>query len=80
MEEGLVAVSLAVPTGSTKGQTQKSLVWIRGCKDYFIRWTVVTAASGVSCCATELELEDCPDLIHHWYDHFYCQRPCPNRD
>jgi hypothetical protein len=80
MEEGLVAVSLAVPAGATKGQTQKSLVWIRGCKDYFIRWTVVTAASGVSCCATELELEDCPDLIHHWYDHFYCQRPCPNRD
>jgi hypothetical protein len=80
MEEGLVAVSLAVPAGATKGQTQKSLVWIRGCKDYFIRWTVVTAASGASCCATELELEDCPDLIHHWYDHFYCQRPCPNRD
>jgi hypothetical protein len=21
-------------------------------------------------------VEDCPDLIHHWYDHFYCPRPC----
>ena len=27
-----------------------------------------------------VEVEDCPDLIHHWYDHFYCQRPCLNRD
>jgi hypothetical protein len=21
-------------------------------------------------------VEDCPDLLHHWYDHFYCNRPC----
>jgi len=79
MEEGLVVLSLDVPAAASKGQTQKSLVWIHGCKEYFLRWTVVVAASGVSCCATDVELEDCPDLIHHWYDHFYCQRPCPNR-
>jgi len=24
----------------------------------------------------DIEIEDCPDLIHHWYDHFYCPRPC----
>ena len=30
--------------------------------------------------ASELTVEDCPDLVHHWYDHFYCPRPCPNRD
>jgi hypothetical protein len=32
------------------------------------------------CADTEVEIEDCPDLIHHWYDHFYCERPCPSRD
>jgi hypothetical protein len=80
LEEGLITLSLEVPSGATKGQTQKSIVWIHGCMEHFLRWTVVVAASGVSCCATEVELEDCPDLIHHWYDHFYCQRPCPNRD
>jgi hypothetical protein len=26
-----------------------------------------------------VEVEDCPDLIHHWYDHFYCDRPCTDR-
>ena len=80
LEEGVVALTLAVPAGATKGQTQKSLVWIHGCKDHYLRWTVVAAEAGVSCCAGEVELEDCPDLIHHWYDHFYCERPCPNRD
>jgi hypothetical protein len=80
LEEGLITLSLEVPSAAQKGQTQKSIVWIHGCMEHFLRWTVVVAASGVSCCATEVEFEDCPDLIHHWYDHFYCQRPCPNRD
>jgi hypothetical protein len=80
LEEGVVILSLPVPAGATKGQTQKSLVWVHGCKDHYLRWTVVAVEAGVSCSAGELELEDCPDLIHHWYDHFYCQRPCLNRD
>ena len=80
LEDGLVVLSLDVPAAASKGQTQRSIVWIHGCKTYYLRWTVVVAASGSSCCATDVELEDCPDLIHHWYDHFYCQRPCPNRE
>jgi hypothetical protein len=80
LEEGVVTLSLAVPAGATKGQTQKSLVWVHGCKDHYFRWTVVAVEAGVVCCAGEVDVEDCPDLIHHWYDHFYCQRPCPNRD
>jgi hypothetical protein len=79
-EEGVVALTLAVPAGATTGQTQKSLVWIHGCKEHFLRWTVVAAEAGVSCSPDDVELEDCPDLIHHWYDHFYCQRPCLSRD
>jgi hypothetical protein len=79
LEEGLVTLTLPVPAGATKGQTQKSLVRIHGCRDYYFRWTVVAAEAGVSCAAGEIGLEDCPDLIHHWYDHFYCERPCPHR-
>jgi hypothetical protein len=30
---------------------------------------------GASC--PEVEVDDCPDNIHHWYDHFYCERGCP---
>jgi hypothetical protein len=79
MEDGVIVVSWDVPAGATKGQTQKSIVWIHGCNEHFLRWTVEVAASGATCAATEVELEDCPDLIHHWYDHFYCERPCRNR-
>ena len=80
LEEGEFNVSLAVPAGATKGQTQKSLVWIDGCKRHYLRWTVEAADAWVSCSADAVEIDDCPDLIHHWYDHFYCQRPCLNRD
>ena len=37
------------PGRRAKGQTQKSLVWIHGCKTHYLRWTVVVAESGVSC-------------------------------
>jgi hypothetical protein len=80
MEDGVVTLSLEVPAGAAQGQTQKSIVWIHGCRNHFLRWTVVVADPGVSCSASEIAVEDCPDLVHHWYDHFYCQRPCPNRD
>jgi hypothetical protein len=27
----------------------------------------------------EVEINDCPDMIHHWYDHFYCHRHCQDQ-
>jgi hypothetical protein len=78
LEDGVVVLSLDVPEGATQGQTQKTLVFVRGCKDHYLRWTVEVAGPSASC-STDLELEDCPDLVHHWYDHFYCQRPCLHR-
>jgi len=51
------------------------LVWIRGCVDHVVRWTVKSSRRGSDCCH-ELEIDDCPDYVHHWYDHFYCPRPC----
>lgn len=80
LEEGVVMLSIDMPAGALKGQTQKSLVWIHGCKTHYLRWTVVVAEKGADCGPTDVEVEDCPDPVHHWYDHFYCQRPCPNRD
>jgi hypothetical protein len=69
MERGVVTVSLGVQSG------QEHLIWIHGCHDHFIRWTVETAKRGSDSCH-ELEVEDCPDYLHHWYDHFYCLHPC----
>ena len=74
LEEGEIVLSWEVPAAATKGQTQKSLVRIHGCKEWYFRWTVEVADG--ECAATDIEIEDCPDLIHHWYDHFYCPRPC----
>ena len=78
MEQGLVVLSLEVPAGAAEGETQKGVVWVRGCKEYFFRWTLEVACKATSCCV-DIDVEDCPDLVHHWYDHFYCQRPCLHR-
>ena len=73
MARGAVTVSLGVPAEQAGGQER--LVWVHGCHDHFIRWTVETAKRGSDSCH-ELEVEDCPDYLHHWYDHFYCVHPC----
>jgi len=78
MEQGLVVLTLEMPAAAGAGTTEKSLVWIRGCRLYYLRWSVV-AAGAVTCCTADVDLEDGPDLVHHWYDHFYCPRPCPDK-
>jgi hypothetical protein len=54
----------------------EAVVWVRGCYEHFVRWTVEVSSRGSSTCH-EVQIEDCPDYRHHWYDHFYCERPCP---
>jgi hypothetical protein len=75
MEQDFVAASVAVPANAAMGQEYEILLWVHGCQDHYLRWMVKVASRGASCCH-EVEVEDCPDPIHHWYDHFYCERPC----
>jgi len=77
-ERGVFTVSSPVPLDASNGQEYEALIWVRGCKEHYLRWTVRAATRGGDCCH-EIDVEDCPDLIHHWYDHFYCQRSCPER-
>jgi hypothetical protein len=79
MEEGVVTVSMKVPDDAVKGHPLRAIVWVRGCKVHFLRWNVKMSAIA-SDSAHEVRVEDCPDLIHHWYDHFYCARPCRHED
>jgi len=51
------------------------LVWVRGCRDHYLRWIVEEAAASSPCCA-EIAVNDDPDYVLHWYDHFYTLRPC----
>jgi len=75
MQRGASQVSYVIPAGSPAGNKTELLMWVRGCKLHFLRW-VVTTAPGCSSNSCEVEVKDCPDFVHHWYDHFYCPRPC----
>lgn len=77
MEREVSTVSANVP--KTAGAEQELLLWVRGCHDHYVRWRIVAADRGSSVCCHELDVEDCPDYLHHWYDHFYCAHPCTAR-
>jgi hypothetical protein len=77
-EEATVVLARDVPGDAGEGERWTSVVWVRGCRVHYLRWTVQVAAACTSCC-DEVEVDDCPDLVHHWYDHFYCERPCPHQ-
>ena len=75
MESGTIVLSLPVEASASDGETRELAVWVRGCKEYFFRWTIEVSCKREDCCV-DVYVDDCPDLVHHWYDHFYCQRPC----
>jgi hypothetical protein len=77
MERATISACVAIPEDAKTGEKRESLLWVRGCKEHYLRWTVSVGTVGVDSCH-EVEVCDCPDLVHHWYDHFYCARPCPH--
>ncbi len=56
----------------------EALIWVVGCNSHFLRWTLDVGKSERACCH-HVEVFDQPDYQHHWYDHFYCVRPCYGR-
>lgn len=53
----------------------EAIIWVRGCRDHYVRWTVDVADKG-KCCCHEIQVNDSADYVLHWYDHFYVSRPC----
>lgn len=51
------------------------LLWVRGCRNHYLRWSVDEVAKS-ACCCHEVIVNDDPDYVQHWYDHFYVARPC----
>jgi hypothetical protein len=74
MERGRVVATVTLPADAELGSTREVLVWVRGCHDHYLRWTLHAWSSG-ECGCEEVHVSDCPDYVHHWYDHFYCNRP-----
>lgn len=74
-----VAVTFTVPKDNQAEDCNcvdhEVLIWVRGCRNHYLRWTVNEAASAGPCCE-EIVVNDVPDYVLHWYDHFYMQRPC----
>ena len=75
MDCATIEVCLEVPKDAKAGDLHKTLVWVEGCKLDYLVWKVSVGTLGYDSCH-EVEVQDCPDYIHHWYDHFYCRRPC----
>lgn len=74
-EQATIVVTVRVPDGMKPGQTVSGPLLVRGCLDHVVRVRVTVAeCAGRTCC--DVTIEDCPDHVHHWYDHFYCPRPC----
>jgi hypothetical protein len=78
MEWGVFTATTDLQTVSKQDAEREVLLWVHGCNDHYVRWTL-REASRVTDCYQEIDIEDCPNLIHHWYDHFYCVRPCYSR-
>jgi hypothetical protein len=54
----------------------EALIWVRGCRNHYLRWSIDEVACSKPCCH-EVVVSDDPDYVLHWYDHFYVARPCP---
>ncbi len=74
-ERGTVVVTLRIPDDVEVGQTLTGPILVLGCNYHFVR-VEVTVTECTPRLACDVFIEDCPDHIHHWYDHFYCPRPC----
>jgi hypothetical protein len=78
LQRHVVSAFLQVPANAKQGTEQEVVIFVRGCRNYYVRWTVKVMDCGATMC-NEVELDDGPDLIHHWYDHFYCRRECQDQ-
>ena len=76
-EQQTFLVTLRAPDNVKPGQSLSGPLLVRGCLDHFAR-IEVTVAECAGCARCDVHVKDCPDHSHHWYDHFYCPRPCRN--
>jgi hypothetical protein len=76
LESDRLTATVKVPDDPDTTEPLRVNLWIRGCHDHVIPWEISVSRHGCDC-LHEIEISDGPDLVHHWYDHFYCQHPCP---
>ena len=57
----------------------EGVIWVSVCSDHYLRWSIDVAEEECGCCCYEVTVDDTPDYESHWYDHFYCLKPCMSR-
>jgi hypothetical protein len=76
-ETATMIATVHVPDHVKPGARISGLLIVRGCLNHVIR-VEITVAECAGCAFCDVNVQDCQDHIHHWYDHFYCPRPCHN--
>jgi len=78
-EAGDVHASFAMPASSPKDR-YAVVLWVVGCRANYVRWEIELCDPKDKCCEDccdrHVAIHDQPDYVVHWYDHFYCARPC----
>jgi len=55
----------------------EAVIWIEGCRNHYLRWYINELEEGQkTACCHEVVVNDEPDYVLHWYDHFHIYRPC----
>lgn len=76
MEREWVTVSFAAPADAAEWSNREVLVWVRGAQNHYARWIIGIEPIGKDI-RHELLVEDAPDFVHRWSDHFYCNHSVP---
>jgi hypothetical protein len=84
-ERRCVSVKVTVPKDDGRQEPESCcccdgldlLIWVKGCANHYLRWTICTDAKKSKDCCHRVCVVDRPDYELHWYDHFHVLRPCP---
>ncbi|HET6379153.1 MAG TPA: hypothetical protein VFG05_12745 [Methylocella sp.] len=76
MEREWVTVTYTAPPDARHWSSREILIWVRGAQNHYARWTIGVEPAGKDI-LHELLVEDAPDFVHRWSDHFYCNHPLP---
>lgn len=76
-EEATVILTFAPP--ERPAVLLAGAVFVHGCNEHVVR-VKLGLANGSAATRCDVHINDCPDHMHHWYDHFYCPRPCRHAD
>ena len=68
-----LVAELTLPQGS---ECAEVILWVRGCQDTAVSWTVTASTRGCATSHHQVAVVDGPGTRHEWYAHFDQPQPC----